>query len=227
MKRVLIVAAHPDDDVLGCGGVISKYRPNGVEFKIVFIGEGSTCRFDSTSEEAAMAAIKHRTESAVRAMECLGVRDFEFHDLPCGKLDQVPMLAINKIIESAIRDFNPDTVFTHSHCDVNNDHKIIYNATIIATRPGAQNYVSRVLSYEVLSSTEWAFKETFSPNYFEELEEKHLIQKCQALMVYESETRDYPFPRSNEAMRVLAMMRGVQSGLAYAEAFFLVREFRR
>lgn len=227
MKRVLIVAAHPDDEVLGCGGVISKYQTNGVEFKIVFIGEGSTCRFGSPTEDAAVAAIKHRTASAVRAMECLGVKDFEFHDLPCGKLDQVPLLSINKIIESAIRDFNPDTVFTHSPCDVNNDHKIIYNATIIATRPGAQNHVPRVFSYEVLSSTEWAFGETFSPNYFEGLDEKHLAHKCQALMIYESETREYPFPRSNEALRVLAMMRGVQSGFSYAEAFFLVREFRR
>jgi LmbE family N-acetylglucosaminyl deacetylase len=227
MKRVLIVAAHPDDEVLGCGGVISKYRPNGVEFKIVFIGEGSTCRFSSPTEEAALAAIKHRAVSAVRAMECLGVKDFEFHDLPCGKLDQVPLLVINKIIELAILHFNPDTVFTHSPCDVNNDHKIIYNATIIATRPGAQNHVSRVLSYEVLSSTEWAFRETFSPNHFEELDEKHLAHKCQALMIYESETRDYPFPRSNEAIRVLAMMRGVQSGFAYAESFMLVREFKR
>jgi LmbE family N-acetylglucosaminyl deacetylase len=226
MKRVLIVAAHPDDEVLGCGGLISRYQPKGVEFKVLFIGEGSTCRYNNSFDDTGIAAIKQRTASAINAMNMLKIKDYKFHDLPCGRLDQVPIISINKIIETAIRDFNPDTVFTHSPYDANNDHKIVFNATIMATRPGAQNHVSRLLSYEVLSSSEWAFLNSFSPNYFVELSEEDLEQKWKVLKKYESEVRSFPFPRSSEGIRALAMTRGMQSGFAYAEAFHLVREFR-
>jgi LmbE family N-acetylglucosaminyl deacetylase len=227
MKRALIIAAHPDDEVLGCGGLISKYQPFGVAFKIIFIGEGSTCRFLEPQCEASMMAIKQRTASVARAMNVLGIQDFEFHNLPCGRLDQVPIISINKIIESAIKSFDPDTVFTHSPSDVNNDHKIVFNSTLMGTRPGAQNHVRRLLSYEVLSSSEWAFVNTFTPNYFEEISEDDLSLKWEALALYESEVRNYPFPRSKEGVRALAMTRGMQAGFAYAEAFHLIREFKQ
>jgi LmbE family N-acetylglucosaminyl deacetylase len=227
MKKVLIIAAHPDDEVLGCGGLISKYQPLGVNFKIVFIGEGSTCRFLEPQCEDGIIAIKQRTASVSKAMNVLRVLDFEFHDLPCGKLDQVPIIAINKIIENAINSFEPDTVFTHSPSDANNDHKIVFNSTIMATRPGAQNHVLRLLSYEVLSSSEWAFVNTFTPNYFEEISEENINLKWEALALYESEVKNYPFPRSKEGVRALSMIRGMQSGFAYAEAFHLIREFKR
>ena len=227
MKRALIIAAHPDDETLGCGGLISKYQPLGVEFKVVFIGEGSTCRFSAPLAKGVVTAIKQRTESAIQAMNILQIRDFEFHDQPCGRFDQLPIISINKIIEGVIRNFDPDTVFTHSPFDVNNDHKIVFNATIMATRPGAQNHVSRLLSYEVLSSSEWAFTNTFNPNYFEELSERNLDMKWQALALYESEIRSYPFPRSKEGIRALSMARGMQAGFAYAEAFHLIREFKK
>jgi len=225
MKRILIIAAHPDDETLGCGGLISKYRQRDIEFKVLFLGEGSTCRFSDPSDAEALVAIEVRTKSACLAMDFLGIQNFEFHDLPCGRFDQVPIIIINKIIEDSIRDFKPDTVITHSSNDANNDHKIVFNATIMATRPGAQNHVSRLLSYEVLSSSEWAFLNTFNPNYFEEISEEDLARKWQALNLYESEVRSYPFPRSSEGMRALAMTRGMQAGVAYAEAFHLVREF--
>ncbi len=227
MKRVLIIVAHPDDEVLGCGGLISKYQPLGVEFKIIFIGEGSTCRFLEPQCEASMMAIKQRTASVTKAMDVLRILDFEFHNLPCGRLDQVPIISINKIIESAITSFDPDTVFTHSSSDVNNDHKIVFNSTLMATRPGAQNHVRRLYSFEVLSSSEWAFFNTFTPNYFEEISEDNLNLKWEALAAYESEVRKYPFPRSKEGLRALAMTRGMQAGFAYAEAFHLIRELKR
>lgn len=227
MKRVLIVAAHPDDEVLGCGGLISKYQPRGVEFKVIFIGEGSSCRFSDPLCEASTAAIKQRTRAATKAMDILQVQNVEFHDLPCGRLDQVPIISINKIIEEAVCNFDPDTVFTHSLYDANNDHKIVFNSTIMATRPGAQNHVLRLLSYEILSSSEWAFTSTFAPNYFEEISEADISLKWRALESYESETKSYPFPRSREGVRAQAMTRGMQAGFAYAEAFHLIREFRR
>jgi LmbE family N-acetylglucosaminyl deacetylase len=227
MKRVLIIAAHPDDEILGCGGLIAKYQPQGVRFKIVFIGEGSTCRFNDPSCEAGIAAIEQRNESAVRAIDLLKVDDIEFNDLPCGRLDQVPIISINKIIEEAISSFCPDTVFTHSAYDANSDHKIVFNATIMATRPVTNNHVCRLMSYEVLSTSEWSFTNTFMPNYFEELSEGELNLKWQALALYESEVKKYPFPRSNEGIRALAMMRGMQAGFSYAEAYQLIREFKR
>lgn len=139
----------------------------------------------------------------------------------------MPIISINKIIEEAIASFCPDTVFTHSSFDANSDHKIVFNSTIMATRPGAKNHVAKLMSYEVLSTSEWAYLNTFMPNYFEELTEDELSLKWQALAVYESEIKSYPFPRSREGMRALAMMRGMQSGFEYAEAFQLIREFKR
>ncbi len=206
---------------------MAKYQPRGVDFKVVLIGEGSTCRFQDPFCEEGIAAVQQRNTFAVKAINRLNIEDVEFHNLPCGRLDQVPIISINKIIEEAIASFCPDTVFTHSSFDANSDHKIVFNSTIMATRPGAKNHVAKLMSYEVLSTSEWAYLNTFMPNYFEELTEDELSLKWQALAVYESEIKSYPFPRSREGMRALAMMRGMQSGFEYAEAFQLIREFKR
>src|SRR3569832_890917 len=112
MNRVLIIAAHPDDEVLGCGGLIAKYQTRGVNFRIVFIGEGSTCRFQDPTCDESVAAIGQRNTSAINALNLLKIDDVHFNDLPCGRLDQVPIISINKIIEKAISDFTPDTVLT-------------------------------------------------------------------------------------------------------------------
>jgi LmbE family N-acetylglucosaminyl deacetylase len=171
--------------------------------------------------------IKERNSSAIRSLKSLGIIDVEFNNLPCGRLDQVPIISINKIIENAINTFLPDTVITHSPYDANNDHKIVFNATIMATRPAAQNVVNKVMSYEVLSSSEWAYVQTFAPNYFEELTEKDVESKWQALSYYETEIKNYPFPRSRDGVRALAMIRGMQSGVKFAEAFHLIRKFKK
>lgn len=224
MKRVLIVAAHPDDETLGCGGLIAKHRLRGTEFSILFIAEGSSCRYTDPQCEQSFRAVSARTAQARAALAQLGVARMHFQDLPCGRLDQVPIIEINKLIEAEIRDFCPDTVFTHSSNDANNDHRIIFNSTIMATRPGAQNHVSRVLSYEVLSTSEWAFTGTYAPNCFEPLSADDLEVKWKALACYETELRAYPFPRSREGVRALSMVRGMQAGCEYAEAFHLIRE---
>lgn len=226
MKRVLIVAAHPDDEILGCGGLLSKYQSKGVTFKIVFIGEGSSCRFKNIDSSESLKAIKHRNISALNALKLFNVENIEFNDLPCGRLDQVPIILINKIIEQAINDFMPDTVLTHSPKDANNDHKIVFNSTIMATRPGVQRHLKRVMSYEVLSSSEWAFVDTFKPNYYEELTLDDLKLKWKALTLYDTEIKSYPFPRSLEGVETLARSRGMQSGFNFAEAFHIIRIFQ-
>lgn len=226
MKRVLVVAAHPDDEVLGCGATISKYSRHGVQFMVLFIAEGSSCRYVDPACAESVAAIAARTKQAVNALAMLNVDDYHFNNLPCGRLDQVPIIEINKLIEQAINKFDPDTLLTHSIHDANNDHRIVCRATIMATRPGAKNRVARLLSYEVLSSSEWAFGEAFAPTSFEQIEEQDLTLKCKALKAYETEVKEYPFPRSEQGVRALAMSRGMQAGVPIAEAFYLIREFR-
>jgi LmbE family N-acetylglucosaminyl deacetylase len=225
MKRILVIAAHPDDEVLGCGATISKYLRRGSEFFVLFIAEGSSCRYSDPTSADSLAAIADRTRHATNALEILGVTDYRFCDLPCGRLDQVPIIEINKAIEQTIYKFKPDVVLTHSPVDANNDHRITFRATIMATRPCVDVEVTRLLSYEVLSSSEWAFGNAFKPSSFEQIEERDLSTKCQALLAYDTEVKAFPFPRSEESVRSLAIHRGVQSGVPLAEAFCLIREF--
>jgi len=225
MKRVLIISAHPDDEVLGCGGIISKYINRGVQFFVLFIAEGSSCRFEDPNCQASLEAIKKRSECALQALKIMGVTDYIFSDLPCGQLDTIPILRINKIIENVVREFDPDTVYTHSDKDVNNDHRIVHRASIMATRPTPNSKVKRLLSYEVNSSTEWSFGENFIPTSFEKINEDDLIIKIKAMEAYITEVIEYPFPRSENGIRALAMRRGMQSGVPLAEAFNIIREF--
>ena len=220
MKRALIISAHPDDDILGCGGILSKYK-NKVSFKVVFIGEGSTCRFSSANSAEAQKEVKIRNSYAKKAFGVLGVDEYSFYNLPCGRFDTVSLIEINKIIEKEISDFKPDTVFTHSESDSNKDHVKVHDATIIATRPDCG--VEGVYTYEVLSSTEWGFNQAFSPNIFFSLSEKNVNEKYEALDKYVSEVKPFPHPRSKKGIFTLATQRGMQSGNSYAEAFKLIR----
>lgn len=227
INNILIIAAHPDDEILGCGGFIAKHKILGCNFKILFIGEGSTCRYDDYLAAEASSAVEIRNSHALRALNTLGVSDVVFKNLRCGALDQYPIIEINKIIEAEIADFNPDLVLTHSDVDINNDHRIVNRATLMATRPGAKNHIKRLMAYEVLSSTEWGFSNVFRPNYFENLEGEHLASKIKALNEYQTEVKDFPFPRSDEGVMTLAKIRGMQMGVRYSEAFSLIWEFRR
>ncbi len=225
MKKVLIIAAHPDDDILGCAGLMSKYR-NQVEFRVIFIAEGSSCRFnkEQLNDVEVVRVIEERNSFGVKALEVLGVKSYHFYNLACGRLDQVAIIEINKIIEKEIQDFKPDTIFTHSFEDTNNDHIIVHRATQMSTRPGSRTFVEKVYTYEVLSSSEWRFTHTFSPNYFESLSEEDVRNKWLSLAEYDSEIKEFPYPRSEDGIFTLAKYRGIQSGNAYAEAFKLIRQ---
>ena len=227
LKTILIIAAHPDDETLGCGGIVSKFIDLGLEFFVLFIGEGSTCRFEQIDSKEAQAAIKERRNYAMEAMSLLGINDYSFNNFPCGRFDTIPIIEINKLIERFISEFKPDTILTHSSRDLNNDHRIVYKSTMMATRPGAFNSIKSIFSYEVLSSSEWAYLNTFKPNYFIEIAEHDLEKKWNALSLYQTEVRPFPFPRSYEGLKAQAMQRGMQSGFRYAESFQLVRTFLR
>ena len=220
MKRIMILAAHPDDETLGCGGIISRFK-DSAEFKVVFISEGTSCRYEDCTKCAEQISknIQIRKDAAKRALTGI---DVAFYDLPCGKLDQVSQLKINRIIEKELREFKPDTVFTHWSNDANLDHRRVYDATIIATRPGTSS-VKNVLCYEVLSTTEWNFQKSFNPNCFYELSAKDVDAKCRNMQEYSSECQKWPQPRSDEGIKTLSMFRGMQAGYKFAESFEIVR----
>lgn len=224
-KRILIIAAHPDDDILGCGGFIAKYIDLIESIKVVFIAEGSSCRFkiSEIGEKVVLDEIDTRNEMGRNALKILGVTEYSFHDLKCGRLDELPIIDINQIIESEINEFKPDTVFTHSESDLNNDHRIVFRSSLMATRPLPNFSVKNIYSYEVLSSSEWNLTDPFKPNYYIQLDEIHIEKKINALEKYYSEVKDYPFPRSITGIRTLAQLRGMQIGVKFAEAFKLIR----
>lgn len=225
MDRILVIAAHPDDEMLGCGATIGKFLRAGAKLKVLFLGEGSTCRFTDAKSKDALHAVKERNAAAVKSLSTMGINDYKFCNLPCGRFDQVPIIEINKLIETEIRDFKPNKLFTHADTDSNNDHRVTFRATIMATRPCNDHIVSQLLCYEVLSSSEWSYGESFNPNYFVEVQHCDVERKWEALQCYGDEMRSYPFPRSHEGVLNLAMQRGMQCGKNYAEAFKLVRGF--
>lgn len=225
MYKALIIAAHPDDDILGCAGIISKYR-NITEFRVIFIAEGSSCRYNISdiNSTSVKKVIDERNSYGINALKLLGVESYFFYNLACGRLDQLPIIEINKIIENEISNFRPDTIFTHSFDDTNNDHLIVHRATQMATRPGSKIFVGNVYAYEVLSSSEWRFTHTFSPNYFEGISENDVTNKWLALKEYHTEVGEFPYPRSMEGIFTLAKYRGMQSNCEYSEAFQLIRQ---
>jgi len=225
-KKILIIAAHPDDDILGCGGLLAKYKDNSkIEFKVLFLGEGSSCRYSKEllNSQEVNKVIKSRNKYAIEALEILNVNSYSFYNFPCGRFDSIDLIDLGKTIEDEIKSFGPDTIFTHSQYDVNNDHQITYQATLQATRPGGKNFVKNLLSYEVLSSSEWRFTDTFNPNIFIELSDENLNLKIEALNKYLSEMRPFPFPRSNKGIKILSNYRGMQISKENAEAYFLIR----
>ena len=225
MSKVLFIGAHPDDVELGCGGTISNYVKSGFDIKVIVIAEGTSSRYHDVEadEKEIKKQIKKRKESCIKSLESLGVKKVSFYDLPCGKLDTVPLLKINKIIESEIKKFKPEVVFTHSSVDTNLDHRIIFQSTKIATRPSAFSKIKKVYCYEVLSSTECSYSQVFKPNFFVSLTKKQIEKKIKALQFYDSEIRKFPNSRSPVGIKVLANYRGMQINKKYAESFEILR----
>lgn len=221
IDKTLVVAAHPDDDVLGCGGLIARLTNQGKNVRVIFIAEGSSCRFNNIID--AEEEIIFRNKCAVKALSVLGVDNYKFYNLPCGRLDQEPIIDIAKIIEKEICYYSPDTLLTHYYDDLNNDHKICAIASIQATRP-VNNIVKNLLSFEVPSATDWRFTNAFEPNFFVDIS-KIIDTKILAMNEYTSEQPKSPHPRSDDNIRSLAMVRGGQSGVVYAESFKLIRSF--
>ena len=235
--KVLVIAAHPDDEVLGMGGTITKYVKNGDSVKIIIMATGVFSRRSSNNMNANVyevddsilekmsKQVQNLQKDAIKASKIMGVKDIEFLDFPDNEMDKKSNLEITKKIESIILEFKPDIVFTHSQHDVNIDHRMIYDATITATRPFSKFKVKEVISFEVPSSTEWYFPSKFSPNMFIDIN-KELPTKIKALSAYKTEINNFPHPRSTEGIEVIAKHWGTVSGFNASEAFYIVRQLK-
>ena len=223
-RRVAVIVAHPDDEVLGCGGTIRRHTQSGDEVWTIILADGETSR-DAAGEQA----VADREAAMRAAAEILGIQHHATHRLPDNRLDTVPLLDLIKLVEQHIRDIAPDAVYTHHAGDLNVDHRRVHQAVMTACRPQAGQSVSRLLFFETPSSTEWQSPHAeapFVPNWFVDISEV-LEAKMKALRAYGRETRPWPHPRSHEGVEHLARWRGATIGCAAAEAFMLGREIRR
>ncbi len=227
MNKVMFIGAHPDDVELGCGATMYKYSQMNYEIAVLILAEGSSARYDNIidNKDLINKEVNERKENCKKSLQNLGVKYFKFFDLPCGRLDTVPLLDINKIIEKELGMFKPEIIFTHSKVDTNRDHRIIFESTKIATRPFAFPSIKEIYCYEVLSSTECSYTKVFKPNYFVSLDRQQIDKKIESLNFYKSEMRDFPNPRSSEGIETLAKFRGMQIGKNYAESYEMLRSW--
>ena len=225
--NVLVIAAHPDDEVLGCGGTIARLSREGHAVHVAILGEGITSRF-SQRGDADPALVRALHSKSQQAADLMGAAGLSLFSLPDNRFDTVPMLDVVKIIESLVERLAPEAIYTQHGGDLNVDHVVTYRATLTATRPMQDGPVKAVYAYEVASSTEWAFQQfspPFQPNVFVDIGET-LGAKLQAMACYESEARTFPHPRSPDALTAVARRWGSVVGVPAAEAFQLVREVR-
>lgn len=218
-NSVLVIAAHPDDEVLGCGGTIALHRNNGDDVRILVVCEGSSLRGVDQGE-----GDSHHLFAAARE---LGVarQDVRHLELPDQRLDTMTLTDIISPIEREVRNVLPNIVYCQHGGDVNRDHMLLFKAALVATRP-TEPSIQALYAYEAASSTEWAHPRTFIPDTFVDISST-LEQKLRAMACYQSELRDYPHPRSLEALRHRAHSWGNQNCLDAAEAFMTIRRIAR
>lgn len=225
--KVLVIAAHPDDEVLGCGGTVAHHCKIGDEVNVLIVAEGLTSRMPVRDVDAAGSDLRELMDRTLAANAALGVLPTNVHmlGLPDNRLDELARLDVIKAIEEKVQSFRPHTVYTHHGGDLNVDHRRVYEAVVTACRPLPGSSVKRILCFETVSSTEWApyAGGQFTPNFFKDIE-LTWPHKESALNAYESEMRLWPHSRSIPAVQSLAMWRGCTVGLKSAEAFTIVRE---
>jgi LmbE family N-acetylglucosaminyl deacetylase len=222
--KLLVVVAHPDDETLGCGGVILKAKEAGATVAVLFLGEGVSARFsiDEYHSDEFKEQTKKRMKEAEQALKVLGVDEYKFSKRLCTQFDTYPLLDLVKEIESYMQFFKPTIILTHNESEVNIDHKITYNAVEVACRPTRSFTPNEIYSFEIICSGSFKFLSSFHPNVYIDIE-KYWNKKIEAWSCYEGESKEFPFPRSNEGLKILSGYRGLSSGLKLSEAFRLER----
>lgn len=217
-NKIILIVAHPDDEVLGMGGTLAGLARAGEDLHIAFLSKGEDSRGKKIANEQLRAGQAGKVADSLKA---------ELHwlaNFPDNEFDKVSLLQVTKAVEEIINKIHPDIVYTHHYGDLNIDHRISFQAVMTACRPGKTS-VRKIYSCEVLSSTEWQAKtaaNVFLPNTYIDIE-KYIGLKIKLMELYKREIAAFPFPRSAEGIRTLAKFRGMESGLKYAEAFRLIR----
>jgi N-acetylglucosamine malate deacetylase 1 len=226
-KKILVVVAHPDDELLGLGASMNKLiNDQNCTIRAVILGEGITSRSDERNSEQWVKELKIHRQNIEHARNFIGYESVGIYDFPDNRFDSVALLEIIKVIEKEKSTFQPEIIFTHHGGDVNIDHQRTFEAVITATRPMVDEIVKTVITFETPSGTEWIASSDprkFTPNLFIDVSEKNLEAKIKGMECYEFEKRKYPHPRSPEALKILAEYRGVTVGLKFAEAFTIIR----
>lgn len=223
-ESVLVIAAHADDEVLGCGGTIAKLSDQGAKVHVAFLADGVYSR--SGASDVQFEELKVRHAAAEKACSILGVSSVSFRDYADNRMDTVALLDITKTVEELIARHCPDTILTHHMGDLNIDHRLTHQAVVTACRPQLGHPVKTILCFEVPSSTEWQLPGSalaFTPNWFVDITDT-LERKLVALNAYANELRDWPHPRSKKGVEALATWRGATVGVNAAEAFMLGRQ---
>jgi LmbE family N-acetylglucosaminyl deacetylase len=219
MKKVLVIAAHPDDEVLGCGGVIAKHVFQGDEVHLGFMSDGVKSRSQFLEEN-----LKQRMNASKLAQSLLGITSSQHLDFQDNRMDSIALLDIIQKLEPIIDNLKPSVVYTHHHGDLNIDHQLTHSAVITACRPVPNFSVREIYGFEVLSSTEWSNSQQsiFRPTFYTDIT-KHMSKKISAAKAYQEEMRDPPHSRSIKHIEILAQHRGYSIGVEMAEAFEVYR----
>ena len=214
----LIIAAHPDDEVLGCGGFIAN-RSSKEECYVLILTGGADGRYEDSMSNTLR-------QNSLDANRVLGTKDVYFEDLPNQKLETIPIIEVTQTIEKYIKKLNPARIFTQHGGDINRDHRVVYEATMTATRPVPGQVVQEVYTYNTPSSTEWnsyTNENFFIPSVYEDISTV-IDKKLKAMSIYKSECKLYPHPRSLKALKVYANYWGITVGSEYVEPFNLMRK---
>ncbi|WP_167955986.1 PIG-L deacetylase family protein [Anaerosporobacter faecicola] len=224
MNKILVVVAHPDDEVLGVGATVARYVEKGDIVQCLILGEGQTSRFNNR-DTVDKDIIDKLHADTLEAAKYVGYSKVDFANLPDNRFDQVELIDVVKLVEAKINEFRPNIIYTHHFGDLNIDHQYTYHAVITATRPMKDCCVKEIYTFETLSSSEWNFglKQSFEPNVFIDIS-KYIEHKKKAMQCYKTELCQYPHPRSEDGIELLAKYRGLIVGKSYVEAFQCIRK---
>lgn len=226
-KRILVVVAHPDDELLGLGATMHKLiNEYNVTAKVIILGEGITSRSDVRDPRLWEEELKIHRLNIEKARQCIGYSEVIPYSFSDNRFDTHALLDIVKVVEKEKEVFQPDIIFTHNGSDLNIDHQMTFQAVMTATRPMEGEIVRTVITFETPSATEWQATSNanhFAPNMYFEVSADDMRAKKNAMDCYEFESRQFPHPRAGESLDALAKYRGVQVGCNYAEAFQIIR----
>lgn len=216
MSKILVIAPHPDDEVLGCGGAMAKHTKRGDKVYLCFVTK-------AYAPEWPEEFLTNRPKEIEKSNKILGVKKTYFLNYPAAKLDTILQKELNEAIARVVNRVKPDVLYIPHKGDLHSDHRLVFEASLVATRPQG-HVIKKILSYEILSETEWGqLINLFVPGVYVDIS-KTFKKKIKAIKAYKSELRSRHHPRSLDVIEALAKKRGSEIGVKFAEAFELIRE---